>query len=658
MTIKAKLRLITVLVIVFCIVIIGINVLQAVEDRASLERTKELNLLSQKLSLLIHETQKERGVSAGFIGSSGKKFTEMLASQRISTNTHIKNLKKTLAKMDMESYADELRRQTDILLSDIEKIDGIRKRVDMLEIGVENEVAFYTGLNNHILDIVALTARLTDTPSLVKALDGYVNFLKAKDKAGIERAVLSAVFSADKFDDGLYTRFVLLLASQDTYMDAFLSIAPKEMTEFFYSVMDAPVVQEVEKMRKIAKTNAKEGGFGIDSIVWFDTITQKINLLKKVDDGIAMMNMGMIERLKDELILKNSVILSVVIGFAVAILFILFFVSKNIYRSVQSSLEKIECVSSDLDLSCDVIVEGEDEISQISRALHRMISAFKESVYRAKDVALSTQAENEKLNMVSHALMENGKSADVKVKTMNSLISEVGKKLDDVEEASVTVTEDLDTTFTVLDHFVSKLDTVVNDIEAGNVRQQELVEKVASLTEHAKSIKDVLSIISDIADQTNLLALNAAIEAARAGEHGRGFAVVADEVRQLAERTQKSLSEIGMNINLITQAVEEISIGVTSTSKDMSHIAESAQNLILSSKKTQINLTETTKKSKSVMYQSTYIATKTKDLIACMDEFIAISSQNVKHREEVDSVANVLADNATELKNELSKFTI
>ncbi|WP_300367304.1 methyl-accepting chemotaxis protein [Hydrogenimonas sp.] len=658
MTIKAKLRLITVLVIVFCIVIIGINVLQAVEDRASLERTKELNLLSQKLSLLIHETQKERGVSAGFIGSSGKKFTEMLASQRISTNTHIKNLKKTLAKMDMESYADELRRQTDILLSDIEKIDGIRKRVDMLEIGVENEVAFYTGLNNHILDIVALTARLTDTPSLVKALDGYVNFLKAKDKAGIERAVLSAVFSADKFDDGLYTRFVLLLASQDTYMDAFLSIAPKDMTEFFYSVMDAPVVQEVEKMRKIAKTNAKEGGFGIDSIVWFDTITQKINLLKKVDDGIAMMNMGMIERLKDELILKNSVILSVVIGFAVAILFILFFVSKNIYRSVQSSLEKIECVSSDLDLSCDVIVEGEDEISQISRALHRMISAFKESVYRAKDVALSTQAENEKLNMVSHALMENGKSADVKVKTMNSLISEVGKKLDDVEEASVTVTEDLDTTFTVLDHFVSKLDTVVNDIEAGNVRQQELVEKVASLTEHAKSIKDVLSIISDIADQTNLLALNAAIEAARAGEHGRGFAVVADEVRQLAERTQKSLSEIGMNINLITQAVEEISIGVTSTSKDMSHIAESAQNLILSSKKTQINLTETTKKSKSVMYQSTYIATKTKDLIACMDEFIAISSQNVKHREEVDSVANVLADNATELKNELSKFTI
>ena len=181
-------------------------------------------------------------------------------------------------------------------------------------------------------------------------------------------------------------------------------------------------------------------------------------------------------------------------------------------------------------------------------------------------------------------------------------------------------------------------------------KNMEVREQLKSLSDTTVRIKDILGIISDIADQTNLLALNAAIEAARAGEHGRGFAVVADEVRHLAEKTQKSLGEINITINTIVQSVEDVSSNMEASAESMNTLVEISKNSYEKLKNANENVTYVDRLSKEDTENSKIIdieVIKAKEAVESLNKQLHEDIMKVK---ESHDFVNILTNKIESLK--------
>ncbi len=645
--IKNKVKLLAMIPLVVIFLIVLIIFYTKYEEKVMLEKIKRYNIFNAKISELLHETQRERGLSVSYINSKTDDFKGKLLSQREVTDRKIeefKNISKDILSENLRFGTENLR----FVLEEFKTLQELRNSVNGLNIEAKKIVSYYSKINENLLTFIAFSTKNSFNEDVISSLNGYYNFLAAKEKAGVERALGSSAFGQKAFTNELFANYVSTVAEQETSMKNFF-IYDNQYKSNIEEILKDDSVKETQKLREKLLACGKDSSISCDEDVsyWFDTISKKINVLKKTDDYLSK---GLLEE-NDRLIsdANSKLIYLGIFAFILSsvILYLQWLFISSINRSVDKVYIGIEQFMKYLNKEINELnyielnTKGElgklarmvnENIDRINGGLEKDLLCVGEAAITLDKVQkgfyscrVHSVAENPQVNTLAKTINKmldnqqnvinnilqilkeytqynylnsikidglNGESKQM-VDGINALgeaitkmlvenknngvtlqkgstqllknVDELNKASNDaaarLEETAAAV-EEISSTIVSSSQNVSKMSNYANELNDAALKGEKLAnETVKSMDEinaEVSAINEAISIIDQIAFQTNILSLNAAVEAATAGEAGKGFAVVAQEVRNLAARSAEAANEIK---TLVEHATNKSNIG-------------------------------------------------------------------------------------------------
>lgn len=366
---------------------------------------------------------------------------------------------------------------------------------------------------------------------------------------------------------------------------------------------------------------------------------------KQIYEAIKMAESGMI--------LQISVAIAAII---LTIIILMTIIKIYLIKPIDELANTVKLSIGEGDLTTKVPVFGKDEIGTTANEFNDLVEKFRNIISLAKNSSGENASIANQLSSTSRIVgtsVENtSKTLDSTFKMSSELKEEIKNSIQNVNQMS----EDIQNSSKKLIEARKNIVFFSKSISDASIQETDLAQRMKTLSQEAIQIKDVLNVISDIADQTNLLALNAAIEAARAGEHGRGFAVVADEVRNLAEGTQKSLDQINITVNTIVQSISTATASMEENSKNISALMQVAskteetvefatQSMLQSEQRSQISANDFNKTGEDINF-----------FVEKIREINEISATNMRNTEEIAAAAEHLHSMSEHLNEILVKF--
>ncbi|MDO9055249.1 MAG: methyl-accepting chemotaxis protein [Sulfuricurvum sp.] len=424
---------------------------------------------------------------------------------------------------------------------------------------------------------------------------------------------------------------------------------------------DDPMIQEIFKSKKPQVIENRDEGHSIRLLQPLIAHERCLACHTNIQIGEVLGVMDLVVSLEkndaeiDDTKFILLIALSITIVAFVVILSIFF--GKEILHPLEELKKRInELVNGDKDLTKRLEVTKKDEFSEAAVEVNHFVAMVQDTVNQVKILG----AQN---SMIASTITEATHSISKGVDQERSIVKEATDKSISIKEIlskSILISEQTQKNVTTANNELitakNVLSKLVVEVEGYIDTEQEMSSQLVGLRQDADQVKNVLEVIKDIADQTNLLALNAAIEAARAGEHGRGFAVVADEVRKLAERTQRSLTEIEINVNTIVQSINDVSDKMINNARNMNQLT-----LISDEVEEKISVTSSEMERSVLVAQHSYndsveVVSHIEWIIERISNINHVSESNQKSVEMIESDSDKLLQVAKSLQSRINEF--
>ncbi len=336
----------------------------------------------------------------------------------------------------------------------------------------------------------------------------------------------------------------------------------------------------------------------------------------------------------------------------------LIYAKLRIVKRIDDLVLKINAFShGDKDLRAKIDVDDRnDEISQVGHGVNLFVEKARLIIEEIKGISTLNKTSMDKLVQITKETQESMKNSSTTLNSVKDKATDVASVMNASIEQSQGLRKRLIETQGLVKESKDAIGDLFSQIIEGAHTEEELSNKVEQLSRNADDVKSILDIINDIADQTNLLALNAAIEAARAGEHGRGFAVVADEVRNLAGRTQKSLAEINSTIMVIVQEINDVSSQMNLNSQKMERLSDMSKGVQETYEKMSANLSSVVLDSNQSMDDYAKSGRQIEAMVSDFIEVEKVASKTLADSSDILKIATHVSETTKNLDKQVNLF--